>query len=201
MVGAGCEPRREWLGVAELFELGEVGECLGRVDVVLIRTGERFGPDAQHVEPGLLTPRRDQRVAQVVDPRASRRRDRLLQLADVDGVAARFLEVQHEVQPGEHRLGEPRVPFVALRSVRGDEQLCDVLAYLGRVPVAGDEDQARHEPAVQFAMHEQANPAPLLQVQDAHRVREELVDVDLDEVVAWIRLEDLHEILLIVARR
>ena len=112
-----------------------------------------------------------------------------------------MLEVQHVVQAGEHRLGEPRVPLVALRSVRGDEQPRDVLAHLGRVAVAGDEDEARHEPAVRLAMHEQAHPAPLLQPQDAHRGREEMVDVDLEEVVARIRLEDLHEILLVVARR
>ncbi len=137
VVGADREPRRERLAGADPFELGEVGERFRGVEVVSIRGRERVGPDPELVESGLLTPGRDQRVAEVVDPRSGGGSHRPFQrrLVDFGGVGA--FEMQHEVEPGQRRFGETRVPLVLVRSVGLHEAARDALAHLRRVAVAG----------------------------------------------------------------
>ncbi len=108
--------------------------------------------------------------------------------------------MQHVVQAGEHRVREPRVPLVALRPVRVDQEVRDAFAHLRGVPVAGNEHEAGDEAAVRLAEDEQPDAAPLLQAEDSHRDVVELVHVDLEEVVARVRLEDLDEVFVVVAR-
>ena len=157
--------------------------------------GNASAPDAQRVEARLLAARRDQRVAQVVDPRPRRGRDRSFSsVGDVDGRrgagrgrgAARSAGGRAPTPRGACSTRSSSTPYASTSRSR------DALAHLRGVAVAGDEHEARHEPAVRLAVHEQPHPPPLLQAQDAHRDVEEVVDVDLEEVVARIRLEDLR---------
>ena len=200
VIDADREPGREGPGRAERLEQREIGERFTGVEVVAVRGRERVGPHSQRVEAGLLALGRDQRIAQVVDPSARGRGDELLQLRDVDGVVFRVLEVEHVVQTGEHRVREAGVPLVALRPVRVDEKVRDAFAHLRGVPVAGNEHEARDEAAVRLAVDEQPDAPPFLEAEDAHRDVVEVVDVDLEEVVARIRLEGLDEVLVVVAR-
>ena len=109
------EAHRERAFRVERLQQHEVGERLGRVEVVPVRGGERVAPDAQQVEPGLFAARRRERVAEVVDPRPRRRRDCALRARRRRRQRVARIDVQHEVQAREHRLAEARVPLVAPR--------------------------------------------------------------------------------------
>ena len=87
VVGADREPRRERSRRrSSCSSCGQVGERLGRVEVVLVRAGERVGPDAEQVEARLLAARRDRarRAGRRPTP-GPRRRPSAPASRDVDG--------------------------------------------------------------------------------------------------------------------
>ena len=65
-----------------------------------------------------------------------------------------------------------------------------------RVAVTREIDQARHEAAVAIPAHEQASLTTLLDVQNSQSSGGELVCVDVEELVAWVGLEQLLEVLV-----
>src|SRR3974377_1867106 len=103
--------------------------------------------------------------------------------------------MQHIVDARQNRRRQPCVPLPTRRAVRGNEEVSNLLARRGREAVTRNEHETRDEAPVRLAEHEQASLAALLQVQDAHRELEQGISVDLEEVVARIRVEDLREVL------
>ncbi len=195
------EPHRESPPCFEILQHDEVGQRFFRVEVVAVRRRERVAPLVEHFEPVLLAACADEGIAQVVDPRPRCRRDPAFERLEVVGCRIARVDVEHEVEACEHRLAEPDVPLVAPRAERIGEDLGDLQPHGCRVTVAGEEHHAGDEAPVDLAADEHADLAAFLQTQDAHRVREERVGADLEEVVARIGLEDRDEILLVVTRR
>ena len=107
----------------------------------------------------------------------------------------------HEVQPGEDRLADPRRVVERRRTHRLLQDVLHPLAHLGRVPVAGQEDEARQVAAVGVAADEEAQLPALPQMQDGLGDRKQLLDRGLEQLVARVVLEDVDERLAAVAQR
>jgi hypothetical protein len=88
---------------------------------------------------------------------------------------------------------------VARRAVRVGQEFGNPFPDGRGVAVTRQEHQARHEPAVRLDRDEQADATTLLELQDAGRDLEQPVGVDLEQVVAWVVLEDGKQVLLVVA--
>src|SRR5437868_13065513 len=75
----------------------------------------------------------------------------------------------------------------------------DPFAVLSVEAVAREADQAVHEAVEWILPHEQPQPLALAQAENAHGDLEQLVGLDLEQRVAWVGLEDLHQGLGVMA--
>lgn len=105
------------------------------------------------------------------------------------------------MQPAEHRLGGAHGVLDAGAAQPLEQQALHGQPHLGGVPVARQVDQAGEEPAERVAAEEQPGLAPLAQVQDGERDRQQLVHGDLQQLVAGIGLQDVEQLLARVAVR
>ena len=107
-----------------------------------------------------------------------------------------FFRDRHDhVQSGEHRLGDPAGALDPGASERVEQDRLDAAGELGREAIAWHIDEAREEPAELVSAHEQSHALALLEAEDAHRGRVQLVLVDLEQLVARERVEDRAEVL------
>ena len=166
------EPQRQ-LPLGEAVEPREVVDGLLGGEVLLVGGREGVGHPREHPL-GLGAVPRVQRVGEVVGPAAGGRGELGLQRLDVDDHRLRRPARAHrhaddEVQPGEHRLGGPRRVLDARAAEPLEQQLLHRQPHLGRVPVAGQVDQRRPEPAGRVLAEEQPGLPALLQVQHGQR--------------------------------
>jgi hypothetical protein len=103
------------------------------------------------------------------------------------------------VQPREHGLGEPDVEHRVLAAESVLQDLLHALPNVGVVSVARNVDQAGEEALVGVAPHEEPDALALLEVQYPHRHLEQLLLGDLEQLVARVGFEDLHQVFLVVA--
>ena len=80
-------------------------------------------------------------------------------------------------------------------SERVEQDRLDAADELGREAIAWHIDEAREEPAELVSAHEQSHALALLEAEDAHRGRVQLVLADLEQLVARERVEDRAEVL------
>src|SRR5699024_8242136 len=81
----------------------------------------------------------------------------------------------------------------------GGQDALEPVAYLRHVPVAWQVDQTGQEAAVVVAPEEQPELATLLQVEYGARDRHEVVERRLEQLVAWVGLEEVDQCLTAVA--
>ena len=99
------EPDLEVAAGIQGLEHGDVGDGNVGVDLELVSGRERAHPVPVRLDAGLLAPRLDESVVQVVDPRAHQRRQLGLQRRRVD--RRRAVGCAHDdVQARHHRLGQ-----------------------------------------------------------------------------------------------
>jgi hypothetical protein len=192
-----------------------VAQALEPVDVVHRHLGRHVGlvagPEgvavaAEQGQAPLLAVLVDQVVVQVVGPAAHHPGQSLLQVAG-PGRPARQVGVGHvervdvddEVQPGQHRLRHPGLVLDALAAQGLGQHLLHVDPGGGVVPVAGQEDEARVVPAPLLAPDEQPHLLALLQVEDAQGDVVEVVLAHLHQLVAGVGGQDGGQVLLGVA--
>ena len=75
------------------------------------------------------------------------------------------------------------------------------LTQIGVVKVARDEDEARQEALKFIAANEQRHPLTFLQIEDAEARQVKLLVRNLEQFVAWERLQNVEQGLAVVARR
>ena len=201
---AGClertvEAHAQAVGDAELLDAPDVGHRGAREPVGAVGRRERVAVAAEQVVAALLAALLDQRVGEVVRPLARGLRDPGLDLRDVVLRELAAAGARDEMDPDQHRLGEAHREVDALGSELLPQDLLDALAVLGVEAVARDEHQAGEEALVLVAAHEQPQPRALAEAEDAGRDLVQVVDVDLQELVARVGLEDLQQALLAVA--
>ena len=121
-----------------------------------------------------------------------------LQLDRIDLLGV-VIDLQHEPQAGKDGFGQLRVPVGQGATVGVGEDGFDPSSDRRVVSVAWQEDEHGDETSEELAPREHTHPSPLLQARDGHRDLEQLIDIHLDEVVAWVPLEDGAEPLLVMA--
>ena len=109
--------------------------------------------------------------------------------------AAAFGHRHDHVQSGEHRLGDAPGALGSGASERVDQDRLDAPDELGREPIAGHVDQAGEEPSELVFAHEEPHTLALVEAQDPHCGRVQLVLADLEQLVARERVEDRSEVL------
>ena len=139
------------------------------------------------------SPRGDERVAQLVGPSARDRRELGLERGFVDlrGVGTRRLH--HDVQPREHRITDEHGEVDLAPAERSLQHVEHRQSHLGRVAVAREVDQARHEAAEFVGAHEQAQPAPIAEAHDPEREPGETIGRETEHLVPRDRLEHVDQ--------
>ncbi len=149
----------------------------------------------------LLLPRLDrERLPQVLVPGPGGLDQLRLQLLPVDlRLRQGRVHPQHEVQSGEGGLADPG-GVVQGGGLEGPLQdVGDLEPDRGGVPVTGQVDQAGDVAAISVIAQEQARPPALLHVHHGPRDGGEVLDRDVEQLVARVGLHDLHQVLARVA--
>ena len=103
------------------------------------------------------------------------------------------------MQPGQGRVADGRAVVNRRPVQRLPQDLLGAQPDLRRVPVPGQVHQAGHVPAVAVPAQEQPGLLALAQAQHAQRDRDELLGRDLEQLLPRVVLEDLGQILAVVA--
>ena len=152
--------------------------------VVLSVVGtERVAVAPEQARAALLAEGLEQGVVQVVGPGAAHHVQAALQVRDVVARSALRIDVDDEVEPGQHRLREQHRELGVRPAERLLEDALDDQPAPGGESIPGHEHDARVEPPEPVRVHEQPDPLPLLQVQDPHRRLEQIVGGDLEEQI------------------
>ena len=168
-------------------------------EVLAIGTGERLAVPLEQRHRPLLAELLEERLAQVVRPRARRRGEPGLDLTDVVLRDRALLRVDDDVEASLDRLGDSRGVVDARPAERLLEDVLDPLPVLRAEALARQIDQAGEEALERVAADEQPHVPALAEVEDPERGREQLVLRDLEQLVTRVRLEDVEERLVVVA--
>ena len=189
----------ERVAVLELLDVADVRERRARDPVGAVGRREGVRVAAERELAALLAQLLDERLLEVVDPRAGGRHEHHLDLVRVELGHGRGVDVGHVVEPHQHGLGHPG--RVVDRGGAGGvaQDGLDPAPVLGVEAVARHEHEQREEAPERVAAHEQPQPLALAEVEDAHRDLEQLVARDLEQLVARVGVEDLDQRLLVVA--
>ncbi len=185
--------------VRQTLDALHVGD--GRAGEQLVPVGGREAGAVLAVErhPALLAGLLQQRLEQIVIPRADGLDDPRLQLGSVEVRTHVGGQVQRVVDAHEHPFGQPQPPVQRLRAERLGQDLAD-LDPVGRVEaVARDEHEAGHEALVAVRAHEQPHALTLAQLEDPDRDLVQVLDADLEQLVPRERVDDLDQRLVVVA--
>ena len=171
-------------------------------EVLLVGLGERVAEPLRQLADPLLAELLEQRVGEVVGPRpGGLDQPRSSSAWSTSGTSVALGHPDDEVQPRQHRLGHPRGVVDGGAVERLPQDPLHLQPDLRGVPVAGQVDQAGHEPAVGVAAQEQLGLPALLQVQHGQRDRQQVLAAHLEQLVARVGLQDLQQVLAVVAVR
>ena len=179
------------------------GQIVDRVrgrHVRLVGLGDPRAAQLEHLAGPLLAEHADRLGGEVLVPRPDRRGQLALER---DGVHLRHrpsrLAPDHHVQPGQGRVADRGAVVHRDPVQRRPQNALRAQPDLSGVPVPGQVDQAGHVPPVPVPAQEQPGLLALLQPQHAQRDRGELLGRDLEQLVARVVLQDLDQVLAVVA--
>ena len=195
------EADAEAVGLGQLLDVHDVRERRARHPVGAVGGREGVAVALEELAAAASPSSSMQRLLEVVGPRARGRHEHHLDLVGVEVGGVAGLDVGHEVEPHEHRLGHPRRVVDARRAGGRAQDRLDAAPVLGVEAVARHEHEQREEAAERVAAREQPQALALAEVEDPHRGLEELVLGDLEQLVARVGVEDLEQRLLVVAAR
>ncbi len=139
---------------------------------------------------------------EVVAPRAGRLGEPALEVGDVDlGDALALGRVHHEVHPRRGRLVDASGELDVLATEVVAEDVGEALAHGGAVAIAGQVDQDRDVAPVGVAAHERPQLASLAREHHVLRHRGQLGRRGVEELVARVVLERVHQRLARMAAR
>ena len=186
----------------DLLETPEVDRPGLRRVVLLVRLGEGAGIDPHEPAALLLAVRLDDRGGEVVAPRPGRLGAASLEVRDV-GIADELTgrRTHDEVQPCREGLPDVRGVLDAVAAELLGQDRGDPLPDRGVVAVTRQVDQAGQEAAVDVATDEELQLPALTGVHHLRGDGHEVLDRRLEQLVARIGLEHVHQRLAGVAHR
>ena len=186
-------------GLAQRLQPSDVGERLGRADMLAVIGGEGIGVTRrQHRRIGGV--RGGERGGERIRPGDGRERDVGFQPRDVDAVPGRP-ELDDGIDAGDRRLAEGRAGMGDLAAERCAEDLADLQPHRARIAVARHIGEGRDEAVEAVEAQEGLDPRPLQHMHDAERLGEQFVLRDLEEIVAREGFDDMGERLAVMAAR
>ena len=196
-----AQPDRERvIGLAQSHYPAEVTDGVGRGHVGLVGLGDSGGELVQDQPRPLLTQGAHRLLFQVLVPRADRRGDPPLQRHGIDdGQWPAALAAHDNVQPGQGRFPHHRAVVDGGPAQSGPQGLLDLQPDGGGVPVPGQIDQAGHVPPVGVPAQEQPGLLALAQPQHGHGDLGQLAGGDLEQLLARIVLQNLDQVVAVVA--
>jgi hypothetical protein len=188
-------------GDGQAEQLEHVGQRLGRRHVGLVGDRERALEAARDLGGARGRQALVDLRAQAVLPGAQRLGNASLDALDAGAHLARGVGAHQQVQARERRLGDLHLRLERLAAELLEQDRLDALAGLGVVAVARHVQQAGEEALVRIAAQQQAHAAPLVQVDDPAERLHEFRHRRLEQFVARVRLEHVHQGLAVVAHR
>ncbi len=187
----------------ERLQAPEVVGTRRRQVVLLVGLGERVDVAPGEARAGVLAVLGDRRREEVVAPGSGGLREPTFEVALVDlgDDPLPLRRVDDEVDVGGGGLPHPGAELDALAAELLLEDRAELLAHRGAVAVTWQVDQHRHVAPVGVAAEEHPDLAAPAGVHDRLGHRRELVDRGLEQLVARIGLEGVHERLAGVAAR
>ncbi len=183
------------------LQFTDIADRIGRRDLFLVRGRERRRI-AIDERGGLVRQARMQFLAQLVAPGAQRLGNAALDPRDVGGDRfALGVGAHQRLQPGQRGLRDLHLRFERDARQFVEQDAFDALAGLRVVAVARHIQQAGKEALVRVAAREQAHAAALVQVDDAAAGAQQLLHARLEQFVARMTLEHVHQRLAVVAHR
>ncbi|MEY9488253.1 hypothetical protein RKD26_004047 [Streptomyces calvus] len=199
------QAEREVPLLAQLFEAAQVGDGAARGVVGLVALGEGAGVAAQQLGGALLAELGVQSLGEAVGPGAGGLDepglDALLVGVGQLGQFGALRDADHEVQPGEDRLGVPGGEVDAGAAEFLLEDVDDPQPDTGGVAVARQVDEGRVVAPVLVLAQVEPQPAALLEVEHRGDDGLELADRGLEQLVARVGLQDLEQVAAVVAVR
>ena len=188
--------------LGDRLDPAEVERCLPGQEVLLVGLRPGLGPGPRQPRPVALAVLVDDGGDEVVAPRAGRLGEPALEVGDVDlgdGVALR--RVHHEVHARGGRLVDPGGELDVLAAELLAQDVGEPLAHGGAVAVARQVDEHRDVAPVGVAAHERPELAALAREHHVLHDRGELGGRGVEELVARVVLERVHQGLAGVAAR
>ena len=184
----------------ESLEALDIGHTYTRREILFVGLRKCVQVDAQHRGGIFLAALVNKSIGEVVIPRTRCLDELGLDLFDVD--LGKFLtraNPHHEMQPGQHRLRNASrvVDGHALEGIAQDLLHCE--PNLRVVTVAREIDEAGRKAPVVVTAHVKPRLASVLHMQYRRSGLDEVFRRCLEELVAWVGLKDLHEVLAAVA--
>ncbi|MGX1120193.1 hypothetical protein RKD37_005556 [Streptomyces ambofaciens] len=183
--------------------MAEVGDRGARAVVGLVALGEGGPVVAQQLRGALLAELGGQGLTEAVGPGAGGLDQTGLDALLVGVGQVRQLgalrDPDHEVQPGQDRLGVPGGEVDAGAAELLLEDVDDPQPDTGGVAVAGEVDERRVVAPVLVLAQVEAQTAPLLEVEHGGDDRLQLLHGGLEHLVARVRLQDLQQVPPVVA--
>ena len=185
--------QRPLLGQAE--QMLHVDHRRVRCKALGVAGREAFGEIGQHLGAVPLAQALQHQAGVIILPRAAGLDHFLLQAGDIHLHAVARIDAQNELHPCQHRLGEvgPELAVAGLQTFH--ENLLDLHADLGGVHIARHIGQAVAEAPVGIAAQEDAQLVALLNLHDADRGVEQLIDRGLEQIITRQHFEDLAQLL------
>lgn len=173
--------------------------------VGLVALGEGVAVTAQQLGGALLAQLGVEGLTEAVGPGAGGLDEPRLDAVDVPigepGQLGALRDAYDEVEPGQDRFGVPGGEVDAGAAELLLEDVDQAQPDTGGVAVARQVDEGGVVAPVLVLAEVEAQPAPLLEVQDAGDDGAQLLDGRLEQLVARVRLQDLHQVAAVVAVR
>ena len=184
------------------LDAAEVGRSALGLVVLLVGLGERVRPGPRQPRPLVDAVLAHDGCDEVVAPRPRRLHQPALEVGDVDlGDLAALRRVDHEVHPGGRRLVDPCGELDVLATQLDAQDLGEPLAHRGAVAVAREVDEDRDIAAVGVATYERPQLATLAGAHHVLRDGSQLVGRGVEQLVARVVLQRVHQRLAGVAAR
>jgi hypothetical protein len=175
----------------EAVEHLEVLDALLRGEHLLVRVGE--------LDAALLARPLVHVVDEALVPRTGRLGELVLQRLEVDVGGSAVGQPHHDVEPGHDGLGDQRRVLHRDPAEPLAEDLLDPVSRGGGVAVAGQVDEAVHEPVPRVAVAEHPHLATLAEGRDPLDDRVQLVRARVQERITRVRVQRGQERLVAVA--
>ena len=179
----------------------DVVDSYCRSMVLTVGARKRVAVEVEQLEAGGFAVVLHERCTELLAPPSGDVGDTVLERVEVNVDDRRRVGEDDHVHARQDSAADLAVEH-ALRGVVGvEEQILDAPTDLGAVTISRHEHEARGVPAIDVSPGEQLDPLAFPQVQDALGDPRQVIDIGVEQLVAWITFENRQQRRTVVSRR